>query len=141
MIEGSSTLVQADELGMEWTDLFTGETYIDNTEGPGDGRLDDCIGILEIPEGNQGAGQGEPGAPVTMDTLLARPDGFADAYILNPGWGEMFLIGNFNTSEYDSVVLELRRRQYRNWQMEASYTWSKAIGDSEDFVSRLPCTW
>jgi hypothetical protein len=34
-------------------------------------------------------------------------------------------------------VLELVRRQYRNWQMNASYTWSEAKGNAEDFDQDL----
>jgi len=63
--------------------------------------------------------------------LLNRPDGFPDAYIQNPAWGEYFLLGNFNTTQYEAFVVELTRRQYRNWQMNASYTWSEAVVDAE----------
>jgi outer membrane receptor for ferrienterochelin and colicin len=55
----------------------------------------------------------------------------------NPGWGGVYEVSNINQAEYTGVVLELVRRQYRNWQMEASYTWSRAIGDAEDFASFL----
>ena len=34
-------------------------------------------------------------------------------------------------------VLELVRRQYRSWEMQASYTWSEAKGDGEDFNQAL----
>ena len=61
------------------------------------------------------------------------PDGLPDLYVLNPGWGELLLVGNFNSSDYEAYVIELVRRQYRSWQMNASYTWSKAVGDAEDF--------
>jgi hypothetical protein len=57
----------------------------------------------------------------------------ADYYVLDPAWGNIFQIGNYNKSRYDGVTLEFVRRQYKNWQMEASYTWSKATGDAEDF--------
>ncbi len=88
-----------------------------------DGVLDDCLGqfVLLSPT--------EP--PVAM------PDGYPDTYTYNPGWGTVFLVGNFNSAEYRSAILELTRRQYRNWQLEASYTWSRAIGDAEAFNSFL----
>ena len=53
--------------------------------------------------------------------------------MLNPAWGDIRVLGNNNTAEYQGLTLEFVRRQYRNWQMEASYTMSRAIGDSEDF--------
>jgi hypothetical protein len=34
-------------------------------------------------------------------------------------------------------VAELIRRQYRSWEMQASYTWSEAEGDGEDFLQEL----
>lgn len=81
------------------------QPWVDVSQGP-DGVLDDCV-------------NGGDGAP--------------DFYLQNPAWGDILLVGNFNTTRYKAVVLELVRRQYRGWQMESSYTWSKAIGDAEDF--------
>ena len=66
-----------------------------------------------------------------------RPDGIADLYLQNPGWGDIFLVGPFNSADYDGVVLALTRRQYRSWEMQASYTWSRIIGDGEDFQQSL----
>ncbi len=114
------------------TDPYTGEVYEDTDPGDGDGRLDDCVGRIEFPRGNTGGGGGG-GQPPTFRQLFQRPDGFLDSYVINPAWGEIFLIGNFNTIDYRAAVIELTRRQYRNWQMNASYTWSEAIGDAEDF--------
>jgi hypothetical protein len=113
------------------TDPF-GEEYYDNDPGDGDGRLDDCIGRFVTDPEAQGQEPPVGGVPAFAGTLN-RPDGFPDAYIQNPGWGEYFLIGNFNTTEYKAFTVELNRRQYRNWQMNASYTWSEAVGDAEDF--------
>jgi len=48
-------------------------------------------------------------------------------------WGDVFLLGNFDSAEYRAWVIELVRRQYRNWQMWASYTFSDAEGDGEEF--------
>jgi hypothetical protein len=42
-------------------------------------------------------------------------------------------VGNFNSATYDAVIVEFVRRMYRSWMMNASYTWSEAIGDAEDF--------
>ncbi len=61
----------------------------------------------------------------------------ADGVVFNPGWGQMLLVGNFNTGEYESWVLELVRRFYRGWELNASYTWSEAVGDGEDYDQLL----
>ena len=96
----------------------------DNPTG-GDGTPDDCVGKFEqLPN---------PGGDDGPFFLANRPDGFLDTYILNPGWGQIYLVGNFNTAKYQGVVLELDRRFYRGWDLNASYTWSRAVGDAEDF--------
>ncbi len=111
-------------------DPYTGLTYQDTDPGNGDGRLDDCVGqpVSVNPNGDPG-GSFAPSGRVTIET----PDTIADFYVLDPGWGNIFQIGNSNTSVYDGVTLEFVRRQYKNWQMNASYTWSEAKGDAEDF--------
>jgi hypothetical protein len=45
-----------------------------------------------------------------------------------------YLVANLNRIEYRAFVLELIRRQHRNWEMQASYTWSTARGEAEDFA-------
>jgi hypothetical protein len=111
------------------TDPYTGLPYQDTDPGDGDGILDDCTGML-VNATDQGGNN--PLVPSAIP-LVARPDGVADYYVLNPAWGNIFQVGNYNSSKYDGVTLEFVRRQYKNWQMEASYTWSKATGDAEDF--------
>ena len=119
----------------ELIDPYTNEPYLDTDPGDGDGRLDDCSGDTfrapaEPPDPDDpGGGPGTPGS----DVIVTIPDGVPDQYILNPAWGDIFQIGNYNSAKYDGVVLEFVRRQYKNWQMEASYTWSRATGDGEDF--------
>jgi hypothetical protein len=121
---GSSPFILSPGVGSV-TDTGTGETYEDTDPGNGDGRLDDCYGdfALFYPDGPGGFDR--PKFPIG--------DGIPDLYILNPGWGNIFQIGNYNTAQYDGVTLEFVRRQYKNWQMEASYTWSKATGNGEDY--------
>jgi hypothetical protein len=106
-------------------DPYTGLPYEDTDPGDGDGRVDDCLGetVLFYPDG--------PGGP--NQPTYQRGDGIPDLYILNPGWGDIFQIGNYNTARYDGITVEFVRRQYKNWQMEASYTWSKATGNGEDY--------
>jgi hypothetical protein len=112
------------------TDPYTGQVYQDTDPGIGDGRLDDCVGQPDTIDTDPGG----PGGNAPSATFEAQtPDGVADFYVLNPAWGNIFLIGNSNAAKYDAIILEFVRRQYRNWQMEASYTWSQATGDAEDF--------
>ncbi len=110
-------------------DVHTGAFYQDDDPGNGDGRLDDCTGERIVAEDQGGGGPTAPSAT----GFVQRPDGVADNYVLNPAWGDIFEIGNYNSSTYDGVTLEFVRRQYKNWEMQASYTWSEAIGDAEDF--------
>ncbi len=111
-------------------DPYTGLTYQDTDPGLGDGLLDDCTGLTVFIDSNGDPGGGfAPSATIPVQ----RPDTIADFYVLDPAWGDIFLVGNSNASVYDGITLEFVRRQYKNWQMEASYTWSKATGDAEDF--------
>jgi hypothetical protein len=72
--------------------------------------------------------------PFRNTVFLPRPDGIADLYVANPGWVDLLLVGNSNSADYDAWVLEVIRRQYRNWELQFSYTWSESIGDGEDFL-------
>jgi len=111
------------------TDPYTGHQYQDTDPGNGDGRLDDCVG-----RGVQGSVDGGPiGGGGSSSVTLQEADGFADLYVLNPAWQDIFKIGNYNSQKYDALIFEFVRRQYKNWQMEASYTWSQAFGQGEDF--------
>jgi outer membrane receptor protein involved in Fe transport len=103
--------------------------------GIGDGIMDDCVGEFYFPDdaGGGGGGGAGSGQPADVRAALQRPDGFLDTYLQNPGWGEVFEVGNYNKADYKGVVLEIVRRQYKNWQMNGSYTWSEAVGDAEDW--------
>ena len=96
---------------------------------PGDGILDDCAGELEFFGGDPN--------DTTDDINLENPDGIADLYVQNPGWGNIFFVGNLNEIDYEAYVIELVRRQYRNWELQGSYTWSEAIGNGEDYNQGL----
>jgi hypothetical protein len=107
-----------------------GDPAYDPQYAPGDGIMDDCIGKLAtVPAPGEGASDEE--------IVLDLPDGRADLYLQNPGWGDIYLVSNINQIDYEAVVFELIRRQYRNWQMQASYTWSQAFGNGEDFQQNL----
>lgn len=121
---GYPTVAPAPGTG-ELIDDATGEIYMDTDPGLGDGIVDDCSGRIE---------------QVLVDgeyMPVPRPDGLDDVYLLNPGWGEILLVGNFNRADYEAFVLELIRRQYRGVELQASYTWSEATGDAEDFTQIL----
>lgn len=91
-----------------------------------DGVFDDCGGrLISLP------------GPNGQATRRAVPDGIPDLFIYNPFFNQIFRIGNYNTTEYTAYQLEVVRRLHRNWQLEGSYVWSRAVGNAEDFVSSL----
>jgi len=81
-----------------------------------DGRPDDSTGDAKT---GGGAGSGA--------------DGFPDLYPFNPFYGGIFIVGNFNTSDYRGFEVSLTRRLHRNWLFDASYTYSEALGNAEAF--------
>jgi hypothetical protein len=101
----------------------------DYQPGGGDGVVDDCSGKLD----RLGGTALDPNNPSRVD----EPDGIVDLYVQNPGWGDVLLVGNHNSIDYEAFVVALTRRQYRSWEMQASYTWSRAEGDGEDFQQEL----
>jgi hypothetical protein len=126
------------------TDPYTGVTYPDTDPGDGDGFLDpvtgstddNCTGRLAVVVVGEDPCQPEDPFCDSIQ-VVRRPDDRPDLYLQNPFWGDVFLIGNSNSIDYEAFVLELARRQYRGWEMNASYTWSEARGDGEDFFQEL----
>jgi hypothetical protein len=122
--------------GQELIDPLDGSTYVDTDPGPGDGRLDDCVGkgtTLDLDPTSDSSDD-----PFASDILrVQRPDGVADLYLQNPFWGDVLLIGNYNEIDYEGVTVNIVRRQYRSWEMNGSYTWSRAVGDGEDYFQEL----
>jgi hypothetical protein len=116
--------------GLTISPVLPGDPEYDPRIAPGDGILDDCIGELDLPKGSTQEGG-------TAGEVLQKPDGSADLYLQNPGWGDIYLVSNLNRIDYEALVLELIRRQYRSWEMQASYTYSTAQGDGEDFAQSL----
>ena len=127
---GTCVLQTDPRISGSWMDV----SYDEHGRPIGDGKLDDCDGTL-IPLFEPTTGGTPP--DVQFSNLLHRPDGYLDTYVLNPGWGAMYQTGNYNSAWYEGLQLEVIRRQYRNWQMNASYTWSRAIGDGESWNSFL----
>ncbi len=108
--------------------VLPGDPDYDPRYAPGDGVTDDCAGDF----------RDRPGTPAgTPGSGLAVPDGLLDLYVQNPGWGNLLLVGNLNSIDYHAYVLELVRRQYRNWELQGSYTFSRAIGNGEDYNQGL----
>ena len=67
----------------------------------------------------------------------AAKDGRPDLYLLNPFFNQVLRVGNANEARYRAIELGFRRRLSRRWQMQGSYTYSRAVGAAEDFQSRL----
>ncbi len=66
-----------------------------------------------------------------------EPDGRPDLYIENFFFNQIFRIGNFNHARYKGIEVEVTKRLSRKWQLESSYTYSRAVGNAEDFQSNL----
>jgi outer membrane receptor protein involved in Fe transport len=78
---------------------------------------------------NFGPGDGGPGIPAG--------DQLPDLYIQNFFFNQIYRLGNYNTSKFSGIELEITKRLSRKWQMDASYSYSRAQGDAEDFTSSL----
>jgi hypothetical protein len=61
---------------------------------------------------------------------LNQPGTTADR---DPAWGEVLLVRNGESMRYRALVLEWVRRQYRNWEIQASYTYSVFEGTAAAF--------
>ena len=65
------------------------------------------------------------------------PDGKPDLFIDNPFFNQVLRIGNNNFARYHGIEMTLSRRLMRRWAIDASYTYSRAVGAAEDFQSSL----
>jgi hypothetical protein len=66
-----------------------------------------------------------------------NPNQAPDLYIVNPNFSQVLRVGNYNSLHYKSMALELNKRLHRNWQMQTSYTFSRAEGQAEGFGQAL----
>ena len=73
----------------------------------------------------------------SVSALCYAPDGAPDLYIQNFNFNRVYRLGNTNEQTYRGFEIEFVRRLKRKWQMESSYTYSKAQGDAEAFLSYL----
>lgn len=68
---------------------------------------------------------------------VSEPDGRPDLEVASPFYQSVYEIGNYNDATYEAYIVELERRYYRNWELRASYTWSEALGQAEEYNSAL----
>jgi outer membrane receptor protein involved in Fe transport len=79
------------------------------------------------------AGVGGGNASASNRTRDFRPD----LYIYNFFFNQIFRVGNLNEARYHGLEFEVTKRLSRKWQLEGSYTYSRAVGDAEEFLSFL----
>jgi hypothetical protein len=93
--------------------------------GP-DGKAIDFLGLL-------------PGTntDVVSDPSAHQPDGRPDLYINDFFFNQILRVGNYNSARYRGLSIEMIKRLSRKWEMQGSYTYSRAQGAAEDFQSRL----
>jgi TonB dependent receptor/Carboxypeptidase regulatory-like domain/TonB-dependent Receptor Plug Domain len=91
---------------------------------PNDLRPLDQFGRL-----NEAAGQNGGGTPGSD----YKPDLFVQNFFFN----QIYRVGNFNHSRYKGIEVEVTKRLSRKWQLESSYTYSRARGNAEEFDSTL----
>jgi len=77
------------------------------------------------------------GGSFAFNRAYSLPNGAPDLYTVNNGFNQVLRIGNVNSSDFTAWEARLVRRQHHGWQMQASYTWSKASGQAEAFGSVL----
>jgi len=75
------------------------------------------------------------GGSFAFNRGFSIPNGAPDLYTVNNGFNQVLRIGNSNSSKFESYELKIVKRLHRNWQMQASYAWSKAFGQSEAFAA------
>jgi len=86
-----------------------------------DGEYQDIIGRLNI------LGQ----------RITRANNNVPDLYARNFFFNQIYRFGNYNSSEYGGIEVQVVKRLSRKWQMDASYTYGKAQGFAEDFNSEL----
>src|SRR5207302_389673 len=72
-----------------------------------------------------GTGSGNRGA-------ILRRNGFPENYIVvNPQYGNVSMLDNLGSSTYHSLQLQFTRRLTKGFTNTTTWTWSKAMGDSD----------
>ena len=102
------------------------ETRLDRVTG----ELSDHFGIVTEVEASDEL-------PNQVNVITRAADGRPDLFVRNQFFNQVLRVGNTNTARYNAFEVELRRRMARRWQMQGSYTYSRAQGAAEEFQSRL----
>ncbi len=94
--------------------------------GP-DGRVLDAIGSVNL------------GGPTNArpDPSVRYPDGHPDLFIRNYFFNQVLRVGNFNEARYRGIEIQMLKRLARRWELQTSYTYSRAQGAAEEYTSRL----
>ncbi len=88
-----------------------------------DGKLVDSLGRL-VATGDQVPSQ-------------RQSDGWPDLYIHNFFFNQVLRVGNSNEARYHGIELAVVKRLARRWELQGSYSYSRAVGAAEDFQSSL----
>lgn len=70
--------------------------------------------------------------------FIQIPNGLEDLYAANPFFGQVHTVTNTSVSEYTAWELEFVRALHRSWQMQLSYTLSRARGEITSVVNGDP---
>ncbi len=89
---------------------------------PNTGKPFDIYGIITASSTGAGTAAGD-----------GRPDLFVENFFFN----QIFRLGNYNHARYKGLEIDVTKRLSRKWQLEASYTYARAVGNAEDFQSTL----
>lgn len=109
------------------------QPYLICGNGPGSRLETDQFGTV-----TEALSSGTQGGNLNFSTSgVSGPNGAPDLYTVSPRFNQVLRIGNFNSGEYEAWELKILKRLHRNWQMQASYTWSESFGAAETFNSGL----
>jgi hypothetical protein len=70
--------------------------------------------------------------------FLAIPNGLEDLYAANPAFNQVHSVTNTSASDYTAWELEFVRALHRGWQLQMSYTLSRARGEIATIVDGDP---
>jgi len=75
---------------------------------------------------------------VNVQTVAGRPGGLLQVggfpenfVVVNPQFAAATVLGNFASSTYHSLQIDVSKRLSKGLTMQANYTWSKALGEEE----------
>ncbi|MBI2149414.1 MAG: carboxypeptidase regulatory-like domain-containing protein [Acidobacteria bacterium] len=72
------------------------------------------------------------GAPATGNGAVMRRNGFPENYLVaNPQFNQIAMLNNLGNSTYHSMQLQFTRRLTGGFTNTTTWTWSKALGDSD----------